>query len=243
MMQYATPEQAQDFYNNGFLVLKFKQTPTFERFKAMLRDVRDGKIQKEGYGWEVNKSYWERCKDFRPDIYTYDALLLEVLKEQHIHETLSEITGLRDLHLGYIKLRCNLQGKAYTAWHRDTNYYRGKIKGATPSLLGLNYYPSLGDKKECVLRVWPGSHRSMQSPQLVDWLTVQFGKSVNICTNDDEYLFFDTAIIHELMPIDSTNGSLRIISQFVREFQLQKFGWREDLHEMYRTHVIGGKEA
>ncbi len=238
-MQHVTREQAIEFYNKGYIVLPFKKTPTLERFQSLLRELRDGKLRKDGYGWEVNKSYREQCKDFRPDIYTYDPVLLELFKDQHLHEIIGEITGLRDHCMAFIKLRWNLPGKAYTFWHRDTNYYKGKIKGATPSLIGLNYYPSLGDESEHVLSMWPGSHHASPKYQFIDWFKVKFWPAEKVFTSDDHYVLFDTAVVHDLMPPKSPNGCLRIITQYVREFQLDMHGWREDLHEMYKEKVMG----
>ncbi len=234
-MKFATAQEVEDFYNNGFIVRKFVDTPIFRNFKSMLTELRDGSVR-DGYAWSINKSYRERCQDFKPDIYTYNTCLLDLWKDQNIHEIVGEITGQRDHFLGFVKLRWNLQGKAYTSWHRDTNYYNGKIKGATPSLIGLNYYPSLGEVTEKVLQVWPGSHHRMSRYQCIDRMAVFFGKREDVYTNDETFLLFDTAVIHKLMPIHSKRGSLRIISQYSREFQLEEhYKGKEDLHAMYRA--------
>ena len=237
-MKRVSEQEAMDFFNNGYIVRKFEDTQTFRDFKNLLINLRENQITKEDYMWVTNKSYRERCQDFKPDIYTYNTQMLDLIFDQRVHEILAELTGVTDLMLGFVKLRWNLSGKAYTSWHRDTDYYHAKPKGLTPSIIGLNYYPCLGEVSEPVLSIWPGSHHRMSRSRFRDQLTVWFEESIKMYTSDDEYLIFDTAMIHDLLPVQSPRGSLRIISQFAREFQLGLFPGKDNLHKLYREQVL-----
>lgn len=230
-----TKEEKIKFFRDGYVIRKFSNTPAFQTFKKTLLEIKSQDFKEGDYFWKVNEVYRSRCLDFKPNIYTFrNNLILEMFKSEGIPEIMSEITGLHDLTLGHVKLRWQMQGKNYTSWHRDTNYYGGATKGAVPPLIGLNYYPCLGEPSEPVIKVWPGSHHLMRKYAFMDTLAVRFGKPDVIYTNDDEYAIFDTSAIHDLFPIQAPTGAMRVISQFARTYQLDRFPGLEDLHELYK---------
>jgi len=210
------------YYKDGYVLFNFEKSQSSDDLKKVLEDIYNGNI-KEGFQLEMSKKFNSNASDFRPHPALYNPIFINILYEQDIFKKLKEATGL-DLYLGNIKIRMNYSSKVgYSGWHRDTDFYGGRVKGNVPPQVNIHYYPCFDENPETTLKVWDGSHRKQTDYQIIDKLRVKLEKGTEVLTDNDQYSILDTVILHDVAPTTYKKGALRLMYNFCEKSQLPEF--------------------
>jgi len=226
----------QEYYLKGYAVRAFRSDHTLEALNRRLCEVQSGALR-PGFVWEVK---YKNTRDLRPSVFEYDDVFVDILIRNDIPSLLRRVTGL-DLTLAHIQLRQTFPGKSYMDWHRDTHFHNGKVTGNLPPVHKLIFYPRAGTPSRPKLAVIPGSHRRMFNNRWRDLAAVVTdGTRATISSSDDGYILFDTSLQHAVIPETDPGGSLRVIWEFCRDFQLETFGRNHSLPDSYRARAARG---
>jgi len=229
----APTHDAQAYYLDGYQQGRFKTSPALARLNEVVAKLRAGDLR-PGFAWEQK---YRHTQDLRPNVYEYDAAFVDVLFENDVPALVKRLTGL-DLVLAHIQLRRVFPGKSYMDWHRDTYIYGGAITGNLPPVHKLIFYPTTGSAPQPRLRVSPGSHRRMLEDRTRDVAQIDDGEQDTISSSDDGYIFFETSLLHAVVPETEPVGSIRVIYQFFHEFQLEAYRDSAMLQDAYRSRVF-----
>jgi hypothetical protein len=227
--------EAQTYYFDGYVKGTFRTGPALARLNQTVAKLQAGEL-KLAFAWE-NK--YRSTQDLRPNVYEYDTSFVDVLFESSVPSLLKRITGL-DLFLAHIQLRRVFPGKSYMDWHRDTYAYGGTIVGNLPPVHKLIFYPATGLAPQPRLRVSPGSHRRMLEDRMRDVAQVAERPQETMSSSDDEYVLFETSLLHAVVPETEPAGSIRVIYQFCYDFQLEAYRESAALQDAYRSRILRG---
>lgn len=216
------------FYKNGFYLGEFKKTKNHQKFINILKELYDYKIN---HGYRFEKKY-SSSEDFRPNIYSYNDIFLEILKENKIDSILNKFSQ-NELDCMHIQLRRTLPGKAYLNWHRDAYYHNGKKTGNLPPIFKLIYYPYFNGEPKNQIEISIGSNRRNIDNKYIDYVNNFFFKKLKIKSDNQRFLIFDTSIFHRVFKEQNSNGSLRLIYSFGNKYQNKKYD--QDLIKQYRA--------
>lgn len=219
----------QEYYLNGFIQKSFHKNDTLKRLIDCIRELHAGRVKP---GFSLAEKY-KNSKDLRPSVYEYDPSFLQILFDNGVPRLLKEITGY-DLYLAHIQLRISYPGESYMDWHRDTHIYGGKITGNIPPVHKLIFYPEVVDRKIPKLHVVPGSTRQQFGNRYADMLQTRLRKKMTIESSNEQFLLFNTSLLHAVVPEPLPEGSWRLIYSFAHEFQLDAFQEKKELIEAYR---------
>ena len=237
-----------EYYKEGTVRLRFKQTERFNLFRAVLQEIYSEKLKDE---FSLVEKY-KNTLDLRPTAFDYDESLLDLLFENDIPEILSEIVS-SDMTLSHIQIRKSYPGPSYMPFHRDTYFSGEKVIGMTPPAHKLIYYPKFDNMiDEEKLSLFPGTHNCLfkyqsESHFLLPGFSVYDQQLLNVFNREsyspsiDEFIIFNTAQIHGAENENDPNGSIRIIYSFIKNSQFENtFSSKEDharLNNLYREKL------
>ena len=225
--------EIQQFYQTGYLYKTFKHEASLNKLNQICHELNNKKIR-QGFSFEEK---YPRSSDLRPNVYQYDDIFLDILFENEIPTLFQNIIS-QDLHLSHIQLRISYPGVSYMNWHRDTHWYYGKeLVGLIPPSYKIIFYPTIENGPLPMLKVLPGSHNRIFRSELVDLLQGRLLKSETIYSSPNQFLFFNTSILHSVNPEQNQSGSVRLIYTFCRSFQLDYFPGKEELHQIYQSKL------
>lgn len=205
-----------DYYINGFEIGKLKEN---QRLNAVLRKLMSEPL-KEGYFWERK---YPNTFDMRPKAYDYDESILDVLFSSGIHLLLQDYVA-SDMLLSHVQIRRSLPGPSYMDWHRDSYQYDSTIVGNIPPTHKVIFYPKLDHDPEPKLKLAAKSHRRAFETKKEDLLSISSANIETYSSSDDEFILFDTSIMHGVIPDKHPEGSIRIIYSFIRYPQIHDIG-------------------
>jgi len=225
---------------NGFIKRSFKKTDCFNDMINSLISLNIGDSPGEGFFWE---SKYKDTIDLRPNVYDYSDTFIKILVENSIIEELRDITQL-DLVLSHIQIRKSSATASYMDWHRDSYYVDGNPVGNIPPTHKLIFYPSFENNVRPVLKMIAGSHNcrwnfqrdsDMLAPGVsqFDAQISQFLPEVQYESSQDEFLLFNTSILHGVIPDDPESNSIRLIYSFVTRDQfIEKYSHKNHHREL-----------
>ena len=233
-------KELENFYLNGCKTSKFKEGECLDQFNSTLKQIFDNDLR-EGY---FLKSKYPFSKDLRPQAYDYDNSIVDILFESNIPDMIKDALGY-DLYLAHIQIRISeslppgQEERSYMEWHRDTHFYDGIMHGSAPPVHKLIYYPQLNKEEERPLAATPGSHLRVLPSVSEDYKQLNSNKILVKTTSMDEYLFFNTSLLHSPLSAHK-NGTLRIIYNFCLEKQLSNYKEQSGLHKAYKKRMKNG---
>lgn len=230
-------DNIEKLYLNGYLFGQFKKGECLTTYLKVLnsifaRDIKDGFCLESKYA---------HSHDLRPNAYSYDESILNILFESDVPNFIKKSLGY-DLHLAHVQVRVakpfpvDQESRSYMEWHRDTHFYDGKLGGNAPPVYKIIFYPEFNGTKETPLMVVPGTHLNILSDKTQDYQQLRFKKSKSINTSPADFLFFNTSMFHSTLPAHK-NGTLRIIYNFCLESQLSKYKEQSELHNLYKEKL------
>lgn len=231
---YQVDQQVQDLFINGYTNEQFKKNESHRKLLACLKEIHQ-KPQRQGFKWQEK---YKHTEDLTPRVYDYDDIFLDFLFDQNIPQFLNRITGF-NLMLGDIALRRFYPGISYMSWHRDTHFYNGRQPvGRMPSVFKIIVYPTLGDKSSVQLKVSPGSQHRIFRNKYIDRLQILLTPTASINSSDNQYLFFDSAMLHSVPSnVLQKKPAIRLFYNFCQESQLNQFAEHESLHKRYQQRL------
>jgi len=216
---------------DGFTIKKFKNTDTLKTLKDSLFEIQNENLQD---GFSLVEKY-TNTKDLRPEAFEYNSSFIDILMENDIPELIQSHIG-KELTLNHIQIRVSdLQpAQSYMPWHRDVYVQDDELIGCMPPAHKIIFYPkeeSL-DSRACIALA-KGSHLCVfQNQKTEQFILPGFSvyddeilKISNIATyssSDDEFLMFNTGMLHHVIPGESKKRSVRIIYSFVEKHQFDK---------------------
>tara|TARA_B100000963_G_C22576531_1_gene648714 strand:+ start:777 stop:1568 length:792 start_codon:yes stop_codon:yes gene_type:complete len=179
-----------DFYQKGYLIIPFYNSLYMKEFI----DFLSKEVNKFFLG---NLNNWVRTYDGSYDI-TFDNKFVELIKENNLDNLVCSLTN-KDYFLADAKLRMWCPGKRYQRWHRDT-YFENDIKliGRTPPNINIFFYPRLNKESTVQLHLIERSQRRDFDNKVFDFIQSFFGKKVSITSSDENFIIFDSSILHGL---------------------------------------------
>ncbi|MEM7530723.1 MAG: hypothetical protein AAF639_00990 [Chloroflexota bacterium] len=220
----------QKYYLNGYLQNQFTDETSLNRLNTVLAELYS-KEPKGDFKWEQKYKY---SQDFRPNVFGYDPIFLDILFENNIPQLLKETTGF-DLYLVNLQLRLATPGPSYMNWHRDTHIYGDKIVGNYPPVHKIIFYPNLGESPRPQLYVSRGSHNRTHHNRIRDMGQIWQSQQDTIFSSDNSYLLFNTSLLHAVLSETNEKGSLRLIYSFAHKFQLDTY--QGDLSDEYQERL------
>lgn len=223
---------AERYYFDGYLKGKFIGDSR-EALAGVLHELVKSH-PKSPYVWEQK---YENTLDLRPSAHDYHPSIMQALFDAGVPKLLSDVIA-PDLVLMHTQIRRSFPGPSYMDWHRDTYRYKGVVVGNVPPVHKIIFYPKLGDLPEPKLKLAVGSHRQMFDDRDSDMRNFRNLSRVDHWSSDDEFLLFDTSIMHGVIPDEAPQGSIRVIYSFIRENQFEASLADQKLHleqaELYR---------
>jgi len=229
-----------EYLINGFIKKTFKKTKCFDEMIKSLQILNNSNDLHSKFLWE---SKYKDTLDLRPNVYDFSESFIEILIENKILETLVKFTQL-DLVLSHIQIRKSFATSSYMDWHRDSYYVDNKAIGNTPPVHKLIFYPSFENNPKSKLKILAGSHscmwnfqneRDMLSPGLsrFDAQISQFLPEVRYDSSVDEFILFNTSLLHGVIPDDENCHSVRVIYSFVTRDQfIEKYSQKSHHREL-----------
>ena len=152
----------QKYYRDGFVKLKFKNNDTLKQAKNKLALLYAEKVDKD---FELVSKY-PKTKDLRPTAFDYDKSFLDILFDNNIPETLSNLTGEK-LTLAHVQIRKSESSQSYMPWHRDMYFIDDRIVGNIPPGHKVIFYPKINDQISSGVELLKGSHLCLFRNSLV----------------------------------------------------------------------------
>jgi len=229
-----------EYLLNGFIKNTFKETECFNSMVRSLRILNDSDELSDKFFWD---SKYKNTLDLRPNVYDFSESFIKVLIENEILETLVKFTSL-DLVLSHIQIRKSFASSSYMDWHRDSYYINDEAVGNNPPVHKLIFYPSFENEAKPKLKILAGSHAcrwnyqkdgDMLAPGLSHFDAqiskllpeVQYDSSIN------EFIIFDTSLLHGVIPDDKDSHSVRVIYSFVTRDQfIEKYSQKSHHSEL-----------
>ena len=207
------------FWDNGFVNLDILENKEKKNIFNTLDSINNNS---EDYKTIIKDKYKSlKIIDIREDDNFYDDFI-DFLKADQLIEKLNFITCKKLIPIA-IKIRINGNQKKKNLFfnrHRDTYKSNNIIYGNIPPLVNLHIYPESPDfEAEKQLRVWPGSHKRFYN-NFIDKININFAKSLDIKTDNNKMLLFDTSLVHAIYPTKNPLGSIRCMFNFLDEHQI-----------------------
>jgi|TARA_Y100000310_G_scaffold122315_1_gene120981 putative cell wall-binding protein len=214
---------AEQYYFNGYLTGKINPSPLYLKYISALYDIYNKKLKK---GFFLKEKY-PHSVDLRPEAYEYDDSIMDILFENNIPQLLNNVVG-ENLVLSHVQIRIAYPFqspiRSYMPWHRDTHWYNGQLHGNAPPIHKIIYYPKFESESESVLQVLPKSHLKIFEDSQKDYEQLNNQDMIQtIKSSNHEYLLFNTSMFHSTLPVREKAGNLRVVYNFVREFQLDNY--------------------
>ena len=172
---------------------------------------------RDGFRWE---SKYPNTFDLRPNAHAYHPNVMDVLFTSGVPELLSHVVGA-DMVMFHVQVRRSLRGPSYMDWHRDTYVHGAKAVGNLPPVHKLIWYPTLGLRSTPKLKLSVGSHRRTFGSQREDIDGLKDLPYAEYASSDDQFVLFDTSMMHGVVPDVDDLGSIRIIYSFIRRVQYE----------------------
>ena len=229
-----------EYLLNGFTKNTFKKTECFNDMVSSLQSLNDNDKLSDKFFWE---SKYKDTLDLRPNVYDFSESFIEVLIENEILETLVKFTQL-DLVLSHIQIRKSSAVHSYMDWHRDSYHINNEPIGNHPSVHKLIFYPSFENSSKPVLKMLAGSHMCMwnfqkDSDMLAPGLSrfdaqiSEFLPEFRYESSANEFIIFDTSLLHAVIPDDEDSHSIRVIYSFVTRDQfIEKYSQKSHHSEI-----------
>lgn len=218
----ATIDMHAEYYIKGFVTGKFKHADGLCRVLADLSEHGP----KAGYTWEQK---YPGTLDLRPSAHLYDPIILNILVSSSVTSMVSDIVG-DDIVMSHVQIRKSFAGPSYMDWHRDSYIHDNKLIGHAPPTHKLIFYPKLTGTSSTKLKISVGSHR-LQLDNRDDDIRVVVKRlpEFEYKSSDDEFVFFNTSLLHAAAPEDET--SIRIIYSFIRRCQYESLLAGQEIHD------------
>ena len=226
----------QKYYRDGFIKLNFKNNKSLEEITENLISLYNGNIKDK---FELISKY-PGTKDLRPNVFDYNEAFLKILFDNQIPQKLFQLTGER-LTLAHVQVRKSENEKSYMPWHRDMYFIDDRIVGNIPPGHKIIFYPKLPNTKSAGMQLLKGSHLCLFQKQPADKFVLpgcsyldqqlfQLLDTFEYKQSKDEFLIFNTSLLHGALPDAKEEGSIRLIYSFVRPFQFDKNFGDQDVH-------------
>jgi len=217
----------ESFYKNGFELLQFDSFGLGD----ILKDILEARLKE---GFSLQKKY-ANTTDLRPNVVDYSSTFLDVLKANNIKSFIKSRT-FKDPTLYHIQARVVNSTISYMDWHRDTYYDSDKSIGMTPPVYKLIYYPNFEEDITPRLNVAVGSHRIMLNERIDDLKLVSILPKATIYASNNQALFFDTSLLHAVIPEEPNSKSIRLIYSFIAKEQLNDINDAELHHRTSKMY-------
>jgi hypothetical protein len=204
-----------NFWNDGFVKLEIPKNNSKKKIFKKLNEVL---LNTNNFKNTVKEKYKSKgIIDIREDEKFYDDFI-DFLIDDRIIDKINFISCKKLVPIA-IKIRINKyknkKKNFFFNRHRDTFKKNNNIHGNIPPLINLHIYPTFSSEApENQLKIWPGTHKKFFS-NIIDKISIQFTKSLDMKTSNDNMLFFDTSIIHAIHPTQNLNGSIRCMYNFL----------------------------
>lgn len=229
---------AERFFANGLESISVGTAGYSARLLEVLRELWDGQTR-DGFTWEQKG---QNSFHLRPSAFEYSQHFLYFLWENRVPERLQELTGRR-LCLYHIQVVKTLPGPSYQDWHRDAYQYASdSIVGAFPAAVKLNFYPKFEDA-EPRLKFIRGSHRCMANDARFDAMLVGKYENEIIESSNESALFFESSMLHGVVPDVNPKGSIRVMYSFALEHEYEKRFASKDHHRRLHDQYLCGRES
>ena len=220
------------YYLNGYFVNEYINDLTGDNLLELTNHFINDPL-KDGWSWEEK---YKKTFDLKPNAYSYDTLLLDLIFDNKIPDVLMNALGYHPL-LVHLQVRHVLPGANYMPWHRDVYKYNNSSKvGLMPNPHKLMIYPKT-NASSATLSLVPGSHRRFFKHKFLDKLQIYFSSKGVIHNSNSSYTILDTSIIHNTIQEENKRGSIRYIYVFGSEVHLKFFEEMSDLHKLYRKRL------
>jgi len=240
----------QTYYKEGLLRKNFKDTKSLKSLKNSLINLHlSDSPGKENFFWE---SKYKNTLDLRPNAFEFDLSAIDILFDNDIPDLLSKIVG-EDITLSHIQIRKSSAGPGYMPWHRDMYFIDDRIVGACPPAHKIIFYPKIPESTdEPKLSLLKGSHNCLFQKQRSSEFLLP-GCSVydreifhlfhveNYSPSENEFIIFNTSMLHNTLPTTDPVGSIRIIYSFVKKFQFENIFSHKEGHTMLNELYEKGK--
>ncbi len=204
------------YYDQGFLQKEFVASESLKKIRQIVNDLGRGQIRT---GFSLEEKY-HLSKDLRPNVLDYDDAFVGLLADNNIPGLWKDLVE-PGLVLSHIQLRISFTGKSYMDWHRDTYKYGDKFVGNVPPVQKIIYYPPMIENVFYPrLKVIPGSHRKQIDQRWLDLWQAKLRKPAIIQDSPNQFLLFNTSLLHAVIPEKLPQGSFRLIYSFCQDFQL-----------------------
>ena len=208
-------------YYHGLIYGSILQTQSFKQMLEQCSNILNENLLE---GYELVKKY-EMTLDLKPTPLEYHPCFVKFVEENNIMNLIQDHIG-SDYGLSNIQVRIVSKyehgpNKTYMPWHRDSYKDKNKITGFAPPGYKLIIYPDLQNTKDPVLSLIPGSHLQQKFVQEDDHAQI-FNTKIDVAPNNDEYIFFNTALMHSTLPTKG-DPNIRIIYNFIRINQMEDY--------------------
>lgn len=239
----------QKYHSDGFMINGFKDGKNLEKINSIMKDLLFNESPKDGFFWE---SKYQNTLDLRPNIFEYDDVFLDILFENNIPQMMKEFLS-PDITLHHISLRKSLKGPSYMPWHRDSYFIDDELVGNLPPAHKIIFYPSFDGKKDKKLIICKGSNNCLFRTQpretfispgfsQYDLEILKMLPLVEYKSSENEYFMFNTAALHNVIPDERDEGSIRVFYHFSRKFQYDKNYSHKPVHselnKIYEKRVL-----
>ena len=197
-----------EYYINGYMM---GQLTGHAQLLQALHRLMTAPVH-SGYTWEQK---YPNTFDLRPNAHAYDPCVIDTLFLSGVPALLNELIG-PDMVLTHTQIRRSLPGPSYMDWHRDTYVYDGNRVGNFPPAHKVIFYPRFGGAPHPKLKLVPGSHRLAHQSHVADMRIIDGVEHVAYASSDDQFILFDTSMMHGVIPDVERAGSIRIIYSFLR---------------------------
>ena len=228
----------QKYYRDGFIKLKFKNNQNLKKIIENLTGLYEGRIKDN---FKLISKY-PGTKDLRPSAFDYDPSFLKILFDNNIPEKLFQLTGER-LTLAHVQIRKSENEKSYMPWHRDMYFIDDRIVGNIPPGHKIIFYPELQNKKNtgggiqllkgshlCLFQKQPADKFVLPGCSYLDQQLFQLLDTFEYKQSKEEFLVFNTSLLHGALPDTKDSGTIRLIYSFVRPFQFNENFGDQDIH-------------
>jgi ectoine hydroxylase-related dioxygenase (phytanoyl-CoA dioxygenase family) len=225
-------------YSDGFLNLSFNHEESLNLIHKTIKEMNSSEI-KNNFFWEEK---YQNTHDFRPSVFEYDDVFIDILVKNNIHNIINEATQ-KQLLLTHIQLRRVFPGPSYMNWHRDTHFKSGNVVSTCPPAYKIIFFPSLEESNDECLKILKGSHVCMNPSQTEsEFISPGFSSFdhqilnsgllpvVSACESKSDFLFFDISCLHAAQASKKEEGSIRLVYLFMPEEQFNERYASKQIH-------------
>ena len=221
----------QKYHLDGYTVKKFKNDDLLARLKKSLFDICNEDLKE---GFSLDQKY-HNTKDLRPEAFEYDSVFIDILIENNVKDLIKNLTG-KNLTLNHVQVRVSdfEKSQSYMPWHRDSYVSGDELVGNIPPAHKIIFYPAFSDSdvRDCLALVKGSQICTFQKQEKNQFVLPGFSqfdaevmKVSSIETykaSKDQFILFNTAMLHHVIPSESQQRSVRIIYSFVEKSQFNE---------------------